>query len=141
MTLAEIKTMIATMRPDVSTSSVEQIAEGDAYYFNHKREVRLPAYRAILGDAPATRYYFDADTGELLRKFDAAAMQYRWWHAGLHSLDVTPLLRMRPLWDLIMLVLLSGVTAVCAVGCWVSVRHLRGNRRRRAADNVASADH
>jgi len=39
-----------------------------------------------------------------------------WLHQGLHRLDFAAVLRARPLWDLIMLLLMSGVTLLCVTG-------------------------
>ncbi len=105
----------------------------DAYHYSFKdREVR-PAYRAILADEQQTRIYFDASTGEVGRVIDDAARQSRWLRNGMHSLDF---IRGRPLWDALTLILLAGVTAVCATGAWMSFRRVGRDikmLRRRAA--------
>jgi hypothetical protein len=43
---------------------------------------------------------------------------------GLHDLDF-PVIRNRPWWDLLVIVLLSGVTAVCITGTWMALRRVR----------------
>jgi hypothetical protein len=107
-----------------NTPKPERITAEDAYYFSHHREqVRLPAYRLILG---STRYYFDAVSGELIAKIDAGGEEYRWFHKGLHRLDFTAVLRARPIWDIVMLFLMAGVTCVCATGAYIGVRFLIG---------------
>jgi hypothetical protein len=95
----------------------------DAYYFSHHRDiVRLPVYRMILGDG--TRYYVDTVAGTLIAKIDPSAQAYRWWHEGLHRLDFTAALRGRPQWDVLMLLLMSGVTILCATGAYLGFRRL-----------------
>jgi hypothetical protein len=96
----------------------------DNLYFSHHRDlVALPVYRMILPGS-GTRYYVDPVAGMLVAKFDANAQAYRWLHAGLHRLDFTASLRGRPQWDVLMLVLLSGVTVVCTTGAYLGYRRL-----------------
>jgi hypothetical protein len=72
-----------------------------------------------------TRYYFDSVSGDILAKLDVGAKQYRWWHDALHRGDFAPIVRRRPLWDVMMLALLAGVSALCATGVWLAFSHLR----------------
>lgn len=97
-----------------------QTAE-DFYYYSHGHErVALPVVKVVSGPV---RYYLDAVSGALLRKVDGDARAYRWLHYGLHRLDF-PLLRERPLWDMVMWLLLMGATLVCATGAYMGAKHL-----------------
>ena len=105
------------------------MSDEDNLYFSHHRDVvALPVYRMIL-PGPGTRYYVDPVAGTLVAKLDANARGYRWLHQGLHRLDFTPSLRGRPQWDVLMLVLLSGVTAVCVTGAYLGFRRLTGRAK------------
>ena len=104
----------------------ELLSTEDAYYFSHHREVAaLPVYRVVLDDAQRTRYYFDATSGTLLRRVDSNSRWYRWLHQGLHRMDFTPGLRARPLWDVVMWVLMSAVATICITGAVLGIRRLR----------------
>jgi uncharacterized iron-regulated membrane protein len=99
------------------------MTQEDTYYFSHHRDiVRLPVYRIIVGGG--TRYYVDTVSGTLVAKIDPAAQAYRWWHEGLHRLDFTPALRGRPQWDVLMLLLMCGVTILCTTGAYLGFRRL-----------------
>lgn len=37
---------------------------------------------------------------------------------------------MRPIWDIVLLPLLAGVTAVCVSGTWMALKRLRHDYRR-----------
>jgi hypothetical protein len=101
----------------------------DNLYFSHHREVvALPVYRMILPGS-GTRYYVDPVAGTLVAKLDTNAQAYRWLHEGLHRLDFTASLRGRPQWDALMLLLLSGVTAVCVTGAYLGYRRLTRSAR------------
>ncbi|WP_216361165.1 PepSY domain-containing protein [Caulobacter mirabilis] len=134
---AEIRGMLAPLKP----MRIELLAAEDAYYYGRKGDpADLPVWRAILRDDQSTRVYIDPDTGQVKRVVDRDARLSRWVRNGLHGLDFAGL-RNRPLWDLVVLPLLLGVTLVCATGAWMSIRRIRrdvarfgaalANRRRR----------
>jgi hypothetical protein len=101
----------------------ELVTQEDSYYFSHHRELAaLPVYRLVL--ASGTRYYLDSVSGGLVAKLDAQSRAYRWLHEGLHRLDFAAWMRTRPQWDLLMLLLMSGVTVVCATGAYLGYRRL-----------------
>jgi PepSY-associated TM region len=103
-------------------SQTELLAEGDNYYFDRPGEAAaLPVYRVVAG---GVCYYLDPISGEVLRMVDGDGRWYRWLHEGLHRLDFSPVLRSRPIWDLLMLTLMLGVTAVCITGTWLGWRRL-----------------
>jgi hypothetical protein len=117
--LAWISSVLGAAKPE---SAAELLAGGDAYYFaHHDSELTLPVYRIVSGAADHTRYYLDPVSGLSLAKFGAHARGYRWLHQGAHRLDFV---RKRPLWDVLMLVLLGGVTFVCGTGAYQGIRRL-----------------
>jgi len=120
---AELDALPRIARPATPVASARTIGEPDAYHYGHKSEPVLPAYRVIYANADETRLYFDPRTGELINYVDAQARAFRWWHLGLHRLDF-PVLRSRPLWDLVTLPLLIGVSLLCVLGVWMGVRRL-----------------
>ena len=110
-------------------SPVSLMTEEDSYYFSHHRDIaRLPVYRMIRTDG--TRYYLDAVSGALITKIDRGARGYRWFHQALHRLDFSPALRRRPQWDALMLLLISGVTALSVTGAYLGYRRLVRQRTR-----------
>jgi hypothetical protein len=54
----------------------------------------------------------------------AQARGYRWLHQGLHRLDFTARMRIRPWWDAFTLLLMLGVTTVCVTGTILGYRRL-----------------
>ncbi|HEY2845961.1 MAG TPA: hypothetical protein VGJ09_20030, partial [Bryobacteraceae bacterium] len=101
----------------------ELLMQEDNFYFSHHQErVALPVYRTVL--ASGTRYYLDAVSGNLVAKFDAQARGYRWLHQGMHRLDFTARMRVRPWWDAFTLLLMLGVTLVCVTGTILGYRRM-----------------
>ena len=108
------------------------VTEGDNYYFERRGfDAPFPAYRIVADDPGRTRYYLDPLTAGLLATFDGDAKWYRWLHQGVHTLDFARVLRTRPGWDVLMLVLMSGVTMICVTGTYLGVRHLSRSGTRR----------
>jgi uncharacterized iron-regulated membrane protein len=101
----------------------------DAYYFRfqgfaERDPLVLPVYRVIVSDEERTRYYLDPSNGQLLERVDSAGRGYRWLFNGLHRLDFTAGLRMRPLWDFIVLFLMIGGTIGVGTGFYLAIRRI-----------------
>jgi len=127
----ELAGIAARARPGAPVLSQGLITQGDAYHYSHHNEARLPAWRLIYAGEDETRFYFDPYTGELVNFADAPSRAFRWWHYGLHRLDF-PVLRQRPLWDVVVVPLVVGVSLLCAIGVWLGVRRLRRSSARRS---------
>lgn len=112
-------------RLDSRIGSFELLTAEDTYYYGHKEAVELPVYRAILDDAQRTRLYISPTTGSV-RVIDDALKQNRWLVGAMHSLDLSGL-RRRPVWDIVMLLLLAGVTALAITGAWMSLKRIRAD--------------
>ena len=113
-----------------SIESQETIAAEDSYYFDFSVAERgdarpLPVYRVVLNDADHTRYYLSPETGQLLRKVDANGRGQRWLFSGLHRLDFAQWLRLRPVWDIVMLLLLTGALAGTATGVYLALQRIK----------------
>jgi hypothetical protein len=126
-TLEAITQRVAAGR---TVASKALLATEDEFYYSHHgyhaehSSSLLPVYRVVLADAEQTRLYLSATTGELLRYIDGGSRWYRWLHNGLHSFDFSAGLRKRPLWDIVVLVLLGGTTIACVTGAWMSIRRI-----------------
>lgn len=116
----------ALLQPESAIASSELLTRGDAYYYDdHDGSRTYPVYRVILADAGRTRYYIDAVDGRLVQKTDAAGRWYRWLFQALHRWDFASALQRRPLWDLVVLTLMAGVTAVSVTGLYLGCRRLK----------------
>jgi hypothetical protein len=120
--LADAATRLADHARIVSHGT---LYEEDAYYFDRRESATLPVYRVILDDG--TRYYLDPTSGALLRRADANGRWHRWLFDGLHRIDFAAWLRARPLWDMLVLMLMLGGIGLTATGCWLAVRRIRSD--------------
>jgi hypothetical protein len=126
---AELMFVARILDSSGASPAPQSMREDDDFYFSHHSAVAaLPVYRVIDG-ASGTRYYVDPVSGMIVAKIDRSAQAYRWLHEGLHRLDFAAALRGRPQWDLIMLLLMTGVTEVCGTGAYLGYRHLSRSLR------------
>jgi hypothetical protein len=90
-------------------AALERLDREDAYYCydSYDGKAALPVYRARLAGAQHTTFYIDAGDGRMVRAVDDTARQGRWLRTGLHDFDFGAL-RARPLWDVVVLLLLAG---------------------------------
>lgn len=124
MTEAELRQLAAIMLPENNIKNAAILHEEDNYYFSHHNEVRLPVFKIETADDGQTIYYLNPDSAELLAKYDTESRWYRWLHYGLHRLDFTPLMRSRPVWDILMWTLMGGTTLGIFTGFFLGVRRV-----------------
>lgn len=108
--------LVITQKDETTHAVFGQIRTSDSW---------LPNARLAAG----VRYYLDPVSGDILKKVDGSAQAYRWLHEGLHRLDFTEALRSRPVWDALILVLITGVTLICISGCYFGALRVTGRRR------------
>src|SRR5690606_21586581 len=118
---------LAAAKLGAPVRGIAVIDREDSYYYGHKSDGELPVYRLVVDDAEQTRLYVSPTTGTV-RAVGATRRLSRWIRTGLHGLDF-PVLRVRPVWDVVVVLLLLGVTAVCATGSWMALRRVRRDWR------------
>jgi hypothetical protein len=119
-------TAAATLLAGTNVSAEQRlISEPDTYFLGSGG--RLPVYRVIINDAETTRYYLSASTGALLARVDANRRWNRWLFSAIHRLDFAAWVRMRPAWDIILIALMLGGSAVSATGVYLAVRRVRND--------------
>jgi hypothetical protein len=110
------------VRPDAMIQNQGWIFEGDAYYYSHHDVRPFPVYRIQYQDGE--RIYLDGVSGQLALAADSNRQWSRWLFLGLHRGDLTALIRSRPIWDLILIPLLAGVTLGALTGTWMGIKRL-----------------
>ncbi len=101
------------------------LTDYEAYYYDIHRTKPLPVLKVDLEDEVGTGYYVNPGTTAVLMKYGMSSRINRWVYHGLHSLDFPGLLFQRPLWGLVMILLLLGGASVSVTGLvltWKVVR-------------------
>ena len=76
--------------------------------YGHLREGSLPesTLRIVLADIDETWIHINLDDGQIISVMDKSRRMYRWLFNGIHSLALPGLVNRRPLWDILMVVLM-----------------------------------
>lgn len=120
----------ARLAGTAGTGTQGLMLNGDGYYFDDQSSARLPVYRVIANDAESTRYYIDPTSGALLARADANRRWHRWLFGAIHRLDFAAWIRVRPVWDVILIVLMLSGVAVSASGVYLALRRVLDDLER-----------
>ncbi|MDH7944650.1 PepSY domain-containing protein [Pseudohongiella sp. SYSU M77423] len=116
-----------TAAAGVPLESLRLLTEEDAYYYAHKSPIELPVLRAQLIDSDNTAIYIGPESASV-RVMTETSRTSRWLRVGLHRLDFA-FMKDRPLWDILVIILLAGVTLLCLTGTWMSFQRIRHDMR------------
>lgn len=100
------------------------IKEEDNYYYSKHNNRKLPVLKLEYNDPGQTWYYADLSNGTVVLKNDRSGRINRWLYHGLHSLDFFNFQHHRPVWDVLIILLLTGGTAVSITGLVIGIRRL-----------------
>lgn len=121
ITLADVQRAAATIRDD-DPADLATLDRADGYYFSHHDTKEFPVYRIRYADGE--RYYLSALSGELMLALDSNRRWYRWLFEALHRGDFHAVVRTRPVWDVLMLFALIGVTIGAGTGTYLGFKRL-----------------
>jgi hypothetical protein len=131
-----VQVLMSASKPVGLTARV--ITEYDAYYLDRLREKPLPVILVRLNDKEQTRYYIDPQMVRIVGTYSSQFWMSRWLYHGLHSLDFPWLYKHRPAWDILVLSLLVGGTALCVTSMMLAWRVLRRKLALRTLQNDSS---
>jgi hypothetical protein len=126
--------------PGVTIRESAWLTEYDDYYYKTvssfdlglpRMAKTLPVLRVKYADAAQTWLYLTPSPGQIL-KVERQDRANRWGYYGLHGLDFAFLYRHRPLWDIVVLALLLGVTVSSITSVVPACRRLARHARRLA---------
>lgn len=92
---------------------IRLLSQYDLYYLDRRREKPLPVLLVTESGSDAARYYVDPKTARVVGNYSSARWMSRWLYHGFHSLDFPWLYNYRPLWDIVVITLMLGGTALC----------------------------
>ena len=121
------------------------LSQYDRYYLDRTRRLPLPVVLAEGTNEDQTRYYIDPRTARVVQTYDSSNWVNRWLYNGLHSLNFPWLYNYRPLWDIVVITLMLGGTALCVTSLVLAWRVLGRKLARvlntsRARDATLSED-
>ena len=128
---ARLVAAAARLQPESRVAAGTRLTSEDSYWYAHHGERPLPVLRVRFADEARTWYHIHPQTGQILGRVDAEGRMYRWLFNGLHSLDFGPLIRNRPVWDVVVWSLSAIGLMVSITGVVIAWRRLAHKFRRR----------
>lgn len=125
-------TMVQALNPGIGIKESLVLNEYDDYYYSKYNEKRLPVLRVKMSTLQETWYYIDLKTGQVVLKHEKLSRLERWLYHGLHSLDFKWLVNRRPLWDLVVGLLLIGGLSVSFTGLVLTWKWIKRKSRNKA---------
>ncbi|HEY7799327.1 MAG TPA: PepSY domain-containing protein [Hyphomonadaceae bacterium] len=115
-----------------ATPVIDLMTRADTFYYPGAAASDFPVVRITVPEMEDTRFYLDPVTGDVRFVADPGARGFRWWHMALHTFDVIG----SPIREIVILLAMLGVTAVCAFGAWIGIRKLaRGGKLDNLPEN------
>ena len=118
-----VKAFASGLRP-AKIAEVRLVTEYEAYYLDRHHERPLPVVFIRLDDRERSMAYIDPKTGRVVEAYNERGRLNRWLYHGLHSIDLPWLYRYRPAWDIFVLTLMLGGTALCVTSVVIGWRRL-----------------
>jgi uncharacterized iron-regulated membrane protein len=120
-----LKSIVAQAVRPYSITESRLITRYDAYYFDRDNQLRLPALFLRLNDPQQSIFYLDLYSGRVARGYGRWERLDRWLYEGLHDFDIPWLYRHRPLWDIVVILSLSGGVWLSVTGIIIASRRVR----------------
>ena len=111
--LAVARDVAYTTMNQAEITEASVVTRYEAYYLDRHHQRPLPALFIQLNDKERSMYYIDPKTARVVEAYDTGSRWNRWLYHGLHSMNFPWLYENRPVWDILMLVLLVGGTWLC----------------------------
>jgi hypothetical protein len=111
--------------PGAAIVASDVLSEYDSYYYARGSKPPLPVLRVKFGDPNGTWFYIDPAMSQVTAAFTRRDRLERWVYHGLHSLDFSFWYDNRPLWDIGVITLSLGGTALSVIGVVIGIRRLR----------------
>lgn len=109
----------------VSLAESDVLRDYDRYYLDRRHESPLPVLRVRLNNAESSRFYIDPRTARVVGSYASSSWMNRWLYHGLHSINLPWLYNHRPAWDIVVLALLAGGTALSVTSVILAGKLLR----------------
>jgi hypothetical protein len=97
----------------------------EPYYVDRHHQRPLPVLAVRLNDPESSLFYIDLKTARIVASYVHLSRWNRWLYHGLHSFDLPWLYSHRPAWDLVVLSLMAGGTALSLTSVVIGWRRLR----------------
>ena len=127
--VADLSLAVSNAWPDHEPVESRVVGEGDTYTSLREGSLAPDTVRIVLDDPGDTWVHVSPTRAEIVSIMDRSRRVYRWLFNGLHSFDFPGLVDRRPLWDVLMVTLLSCGFAFCMTAVVIGFRRIRRTAR------------
>lgn len=120
----ELSRFAEELMPDSTLVSTERLVVGDEYWHSGYRIRKLPILRVVFDDDVDTWFFIDPDSGAVAGILDDIGRLDRWFNAGVHDVDLAYLHAHRPLWDIVVWILMLAGLFISSSGVVLGVKRL-----------------
>jgi hypothetical protein len=119
--------LLRVVNTAVPVAEAQVMTHYDAYYLDRRGEQPLPVLLVRLNDEDHSRYYIDPRTAQVVGSYRSSAESWvnRWLYHGLHSINFPWLYNYRPAWDIVVLTLMLGGTALSVTSVIIGFQLVR----------------
>jgi len=128
---AEVTRLLRGASQPYGLAEVRVVTHYESYYLDRHHQRPLPVLFVRVGDPEESMYYVDLKTARIVEGYVIRSRWNRWLYHGLHSMDLPWLYRHRPAWDVLVLALMLGGTALSVTAMVIAWRRLRRKVRMR----------
>jgi len=130
------------LMPESKLVLAERIIDGDEYWHTGFTVKKLPVLRIGFDDEANTWFHIDPASGQVIGILDDVGRLDRWVNSGVHNIDLAFLFKNRPLWDIIVWILMLAGLFVSVSALVIGTKRLSftvsSAKRRRAIANRSS---
>lgn len=119
--------MINSFSSGESVKQITFLTEYDNYYYSRHNEKELPVIKYEMSNRT---YYVNPKRAKVIYKCETEHKLQRWVYNGLHSLDFSFIAWKRPLWDIVLIILLVGGTIISFTGTALGIKFIKRKIRK-----------
>ena len=120
----------SSIMPDAELVFSERLPEGDEYWHTAFTVKKVPVLRVGFDDPADTWFHIDPDSGQLIGILDKIGRVDRWANVGIHDVDLHFLHKHRPLWDIVVWIMMLAGLFISASAVFLGVKRLLFTSRK-----------
>jgi len=102
----------------------KRLPEGDEYWHTGFTVQKIPVLRVGFDDSTNTWFHIDPDSGQLIDILDDTGRLDRWANVGVHNVDLHFLFKHRPLWDIVVWILMLAGLFISTSAVYLGVKRI-----------------
>lgn len=132
------------LMPGVTMTSAEYLTAPTEYWHTAFKPMEVPVIKVEFDDDAKTWFFINPESGAVEGILDKVGRLDRWANWGVHDVDLLVLHKYRPLWDIVVWILLAAGLFISTSGAVIGTKRLvfdiKDHRRKNKIASRAQAD-